>query len=152
MSEETSVLPAVRWRFEDIEEGMSAPACRFTMDQGRYDAYNQLIHEINPLHFDKGFAQGLGFEDIVVAGVYTFSFIPLMIEALLEESAVIRSIDVTFRRPIYLNETIVQKAHVRKKIQSEKMNCVEFEVLVCDSLDRAATEALVVVEFQPSYE
>jgi len=139
-----------RLGFSEISEGASLPECRIRMDPERYGAYNRLVDEINPLHFDRDFARALGFEDIVVAGIYSFSFIPGMIESLLEESARIRSIEIVFRSPLYLGETIVQRALVKRKVEAEGTRWVELKVSVEDTRGRTTTEASVTVEFPSS--
>lgn len=149
MSQDRGVGPQGRLGFSEISEGTSLPECRIRMDPERYGAYNRLVDEINPLHFDRDFARALGFEDIVVAGIYSFSFIPRMIESVLEESARIRSIEIVYKSPLYVGEEIVQRALVKRKVEAEGTRWVELEVSVRDRRGRTTTEASVIVEFQP---
>ena len=134
-------------RFEDIQEGERLPELRRQMDRETYLAYNRLTKEINPLHFDQAYAQRLGFREIVVAGVYTFSFIPKMVEDWLGDAGFIRRIEIHYRNPIYLGGTIVQKALVRKKRVEPDQKWIECEVTVEDEEGNLLTSAAVTVEF-----
>jgi len=136
-----------RLRFEDIQEGDRLPEARLRMDRETYLAYNRLVQEINPLHFDQAYARRLGFREIVVAGVYTFSFIPKMVEDWVGDSGAVGRIDIQYRNPIYLGNTIVQKAHVRKKSADPDKKWMECEVAVEDEEGNPLTRAVVTVEF-----
>jgi len=133
--------------FEKIREGAMLPEYRIRMDRETYFAYNRLVNEINPLHFDKDYAVKLGFRDIVVAGVYTFSFIPKMIEDWAGESGRICGIDIKYEHPIYVEETIVHKAYVKEKTSRHNRNYVACEVSVEDSQGNRVTSAVVTIEF-----
>lgn len=139
------MAPAVR--FEDIREGDRLPELRRPMDRETYLAYNRLVKEINPLHFDLAYARRLGFREIVVAGVYTFSFIPKMVEDWMGDAGCIRRIEIHYRNPIYLGNTIVQQARVRKKRAEGDKQWIECEVEVADEQGHPLTGATVTVEF-----
>jgi acyl dehydratase len=133
--------------FEEIREGDRLPEYSVRMDRNTYFEYNRLINNINPLHSDQDYARRLGFKDIVVAGVYTFSFIPKMIEGWLEGPFMIRGIEIRYRNPIYIGETIVQKAHVRKKVSEGKKKYIECKFVVEDEGGNELTCASVTVDF-----
>jgi acyl dehydratase len=132
--------------FEKIKQGDWLPEMRVKMDRDTYFAYNRLVKEINPLHFDREYAKTLGYRDIVVAGVYTFSFITRMIEDWLGDSGWISSTRVRFKNPAYIDETIVQTARVIRKFKKDKARHVECEILVKDMDGKELTSALVDVE------
>jgi len=133
--------------FEDIREGDRLPEYSVRMDRDTYFVYNRLINNINPLHSDEDYARRLGFKDIVVAGVYTFSFIPKMIEDWLEGPFMIRGVEIRYRNPIYIGETIVQKAHVVKKVEEGDKRYLKCEVSVEDGKGEQLTSAVVFVDF-----
>lgn len=132
--------------FEKVREGDLLAERRIRMDRGTYFAYNKLVTEINPLHFDADYSRRLGFRDIVVAGVYTFSFIPKMVEDWAGEAGRISGIEIKYIAPVYIDETIVQKGRVTgKTVEGAKR--LECEVVVEDSAGATLTEAVVTVEF-----
>jgi acyl dehydratase len=133
--------------FEEIQEGDRLPEYRVQIDRETYFAYNKLINEINPLHFDKDYANKLGFRDIVVAGVYTFSFIPKMIEDWIGESGKICGIDIKYQNPIYIKETIIQDAHVKEKVKEDHKKYIKCEVSVHDMEGKELSSAVVIVDF-----
>ncbi len=133
--------------FEEIKEGDRLPTERIGMDREEYFSYNRLVKEINPLHFTKKYAEKLGFKDIVVAGVYTFSFIPRMIESWAGEAGRISGIDIRYENPVYIEETIVQKAHVKRKVAQEGEKYVLCEVSVEDGEGNLLSVAEVTVDF-----
>jgi len=138
---------AITDRFDAIREGERIPELRVTMDRETYFSYNKLFHEINPLHFDLAYAQRLGFPDIVVAGVYTFSFIPRMLEAWAGPAGRIGTMDIRYQRPILIEAVVVHGAWVRKKIVEAGRRRVECEVKVTDEAGEVYTTAIVTMNF-----
>jgi len=133
--------------FDHVQEGDTLPECRITMHGERYFAYNKLVNEINPLHFDREYAGKLGYRDIVVAGVYTFSFIPKMIENWVGESGRIRSIDIRFQSPVYIEDTIIHTAYVKEKYSGDDARYIKCQVSAHNTEGHCVTSALVSVSF-----
>ena len=133
--------------FEEIKEGDELPVCQVKMDRENYMEYNRLVNEINPIHFDVEHARKLGFRDIVIAGVFTFSFIPRMIEEWLGKQGTIEAVEITYHNPVYIEDVISHKAHVRKKSVKDNKPCVELEVSVDDNEGNVLTSAIVTACF-----
>lgn len=111
------------------------------MDRNLYSQYNHLISELNPLHLYKAYARYLGYQNIVVAGIYTFSFLPQTIEKLIDAgTGKITNINVVYKNPIYINTTIVQTM-IKKK--QENKNYIEYEILVHDMDKNLLTQAMI---------
>ncbi|MBC2716024.1 MAG: MaoC family dehydratase [Desulfobacteraceae bacterium] len=140
---ENSIIDVKTIRFEDIQEGDHFLETRIKVDRDTYSEYNRLIHEFNPLHFSKTYANYLGFRNIVVAGIYTFSFIPQIIEKWAGKTVRITNINIIYKNPIYINETIVQKALISKKYSKENKNYIECEIIVNDMDGNLLTQAMV---------
>lgn len=132
--------------FETISSGDALPEARIVMEPDTYFAYNRLVNEINPLHFDKQYAQSLGYKDIVVAGVYTFSFIPQMVETWVGGADNIRTVNVRFHNPVYIGETIILNARVTGKRRMEDGNMVDVEVTANDSAGALLISATVAAD------
>ncbi len=114
--------------FENINEGDIIPAFTVKMDRTTYFKYNKLVNEINPLHFDEKYAKSLGFRDIVVAGVYTFSFIPKIITDWIGEPGRIKNIEIKYIKPAYIEDEVTYKGVVKSKRLVENRKVVECEV------------------------
>ncbi len=99
---------------DKIKVGDKIPPYKVKIRKEIYKKYNRLINEINPLHFNKNYAQKLGFKDIVVAGNFTFSYIPKWLINWSGDISSIKKISVKFENPIYLNEEIIHKGTITK--------------------------------------
>ncbi|HUT52948.1 MAG TPA: MaoC/PaaZ C-terminal domain-containing protein [bacterium] len=130
--------------FQSIQVGDALPELRATMDRETYFAYNQLIRNMNPLHSDQNYAMRMGYRDIVVAGVYTFSFIPKMIEDWIGPAGRVAAIAIKYASPIYIGGTIVQTARVTRKSSSPPS--LEIEVTVRDLNGNTLKSATVKLE------
>ncbi len=116
--------------FENIRKGDRLPGCEVKMDRKTYFAYNMLVNEINPLHFDENYAQGLGYKDIVVAGVYTFSFIPRMITKWIGEPGKIQSIGIKYNEPIYIEDVVTYSGIVKRKYVKDNQKFINCEISI----------------------
>lgn len=99
---------------ETIKVGDQIPEYSVFIDEKMYKKYNRLVGEINPLHFNKNYAKKLGFEDIVVAGNFTFGYIPKWIIDWTGDIACIDQISVYFEKPVFINDQIKHKGKVTK--------------------------------------
>jgi acyl dehydratase len=133
--------------FDDIREGDHFPEYPIRMDRETYFEYNELVKNINPLHSNEEYAQKLGFRDIVVAGVYTFSFIPRMIEEWLSSPVRFKKIEIRYQSPVYPDAVIVHKARVIKKVERDGQRLIECEVTVEDEDGERLTVAAATLEF-----
>jgi acyl dehydratase len=117
-------------KFEDIKENGEIPPLIITLDKEKYKLYNRMVNEINPLHFNKKYAQSIGFKTIVVAGVFTYSFLPKMLVDWTGEPASIKKIQVRFEDPAYPGDTLTHEGIVKKKrvVNGEQLLDCEFWV------------------------
>lgn len=116
--------------FENIKNEDRILSYKVKMDRKTYFEYNKLVSEINPLHFDKKYAQQLGFKNIVVAGVYTFSFIPKMITEWIGEPDNIQSIEIKYNKPIYIEDIITYYGTVKRKYVKDNKIFIDCEITV----------------------
>jgi len=132
--------------FEDIKVGDELPELRVPMDRETYFAYNKMKGEINPLHFDEKYAKKLGFPDVVVAGIYTYSFIPRLVEEWIGEAGFVSGVDIRYISPVLIEETIVHRARVINKVEEDGARRADVEVVVEDESGKELTQAVVTVE------
>ena len=95
-----------------------------------YKRYNRFVKEINPLHFNKKYATSIGFRDIVVAGVFTYSFFVRPILEWLNDISAVKQVKIRYHNPIYIEDEITQGATIVKKYVKEGAKLVECEMWV----------------------
>ncbi len=103
----------------NLKIGDSIPNYSVIIDKKTYLQYNRLIKEINPLHFNKKYAQKMGFDDIVIAGNFLYAYLLKWIVNWVRNINYIKKINIKFLNPVYLNEEIV---HSGKIIDISKKN------------------------------
>ncbi|GAG63566.1 unnamed protein product [marine sediment metagenome] len=96
----------------NIEIGQEIPPFKVKIEKKVYGKYNRLIHEINPLHLNLNYAKKLGFDNIVIAGNFLFSFITKWIIDWVDDIKLIKSITMQFEKPVYIDEEIVYKGKI----------------------------------------
>ncbi len=103
-----------RVKFEDIKIGDEIPPLKIKLTPEKNKFYNRLVKEINPLHFNVDYAKGLGYKDIVVAGVFTSSFFVKLITDWIGEYK-IKEFEIFFYDPAYLNDELTHEGRVIMK-------------------------------------
>ena len=114
----------------NIGIGDEIPPFSIKIDWPMYKKYNRLVHEINPLHFNEKYAQKLGYRTIVVAGVFTSSFFLRSILSWLKDPTHVTNYEIRFHDPVYLDDTITQRARVANKYEKEGKQIIEFDVWI----------------------
>jgi acyl dehydratase len=135
----------VTMRFQDVQEGDFAPELRVVMERERYFAYNALVKNINPLHSDRAYARTLGFDDVVVAGVYTYSFMTRVVEDWVGGDGRISSVEISYQHPVLIGESVIYTARVARK--EERDRGLELEVQAKNTAGAICTRAAVRVVF-----
>ncbi len=100
---------------------------KVTVENKKYMRYNRIIGEINPIHFNKSYAIKLGFDNIVVAGNFLFTYIPKWLINWTGDPTAIKEITVEFENPVYIDDQIVHKGKIID-IKLEK----DQKTVVCD--------------------
>ena len=97
----------------------------FPVTEKVYSGFCGIFNDRNPLHTDKSYARGKGFDDVVMHGNILNGFISFFVgECLPVKNVVLHSQVIRYHNPFYLNETLrldVEIANV-----SESVRCVEF--------------------------
>ncbi|MHA1232727.1 MAG: MaoC family dehydratase [Candidatus Helarchaeota archaeon] len=96
----------------EIKVGDEIPPYKVRIDAKVYKKYNRLINEINPLHFNRNYAQKLGFRDIVVAGNFTFMFIPKWLLEWAGDIKSLKKVSVKFNNPVYLGDELIHTGKI----------------------------------------
>lgn len=133
--------------FDDVEIGEEVPPFTVQMDRDMYKQYNRLVHEINPLHFNEKYAQGLGFKAIVVAGVFTYSYFLRPILSMMKKPSAIKKIQIRFHEPVYIEDTITHRTIIRKKYTQDGVPHLDCEVWVENQDGQKVTSGTVTLIF-----
>lgn len=115
---------------KELEIGQEIAPFSITIGWNTYKKYNKLVHEINPLHFNETYAQQLGYKTIVVAGVFTASFFLRPILNLNKDPLSIIKYHIHYHDPVYIGDTITQRARITKKYEKSGRWFLEFDVWV----------------------
>ncbi len=113
----------------NFEIGQKIPPFKVKIEKKVYGKYNRLIHEINPLHFNLNYAKKLGFDNIVIAGNFLFSFITKWIIDWVDDIKLIKNISMQFGKPVYIDEEIVCKGKI-----VEIQNVGNKKIIICKYL------------------
>ena len=105
-------MKSIKLNPDDLKVGQEIPAYQVNVEYQNYRKYNRLVKEINPIHFNKKYAQKLGFNTIVVAGNFLFTYIPKWIIDWVGDVNAIKKITVKFENPVYINDEIIHKGKI----------------------------------------
>ena len=118
------------YKFEDIKVGLE---CEFTgeITKEKMDAFLNITGDINSLHNDKEFALSKGYEDRVVYGMLTSSFLSTLAGVYLPgKYSLIHSVEILFKKPVYLKDSpLTIKGKVIDKNEMFKEFTIKYEIL-----------------------
>jgi len=135
-------------KFENIKVGAEITPLSVRMDKKNYKLYNRMVKEINPLHFNKNYAKSLGFEDIVIAGVFTYSFFPKILVDWSQDPTSLKKITVRFNAPAYPGDIITHKGVIIKKYKQADEKLIECEVWAENQKGEKLTTAVALLSLK----
>lgn len=92
-----------------------------------YSSFQQCSNDFNPLHVDQAYAESKGFSGCVMYGNILNAFISHFVGMLLPSKEVmIQSQDISFHKPVYLNDEIMLEATV--DTISEAVNIIVYKL------------------------
>lgn len=92
-----------------------------------YYSFQRCSNDYNPLHTDTAFASKKGFEDCVMYGNILNCFISHFVGMLLpSRDVMIQSQDISFHKPVYLNDEIQLEAGI--DTVSEAVNIINYKL------------------------
>jgi acyl dehydratase len=94
-------------RFEDVRVGDALPESARVVTREDVKAYADASGDQNPLHQDDDVARAAGFPGIIAHGMFTMGHLASALAAWAGGGAAIARIQVQFRAPVFLGETIV---------------------------------------------
>ena len=115
-------------KFKEIQVGDSASIERIISLED-IEAFSNLTGDKNPIHVDQKFAEKGKFGAPVAHGMLTSSFISTLIGMTLPgEGSIITNINLDFRKPVFIDDSICTTIEVIKKIELSKQVLVKLTV------------------------
>lgn len=117
------------YRFEDLKIGMSE-SFTVTVTEEMMNSFLLLSGDDNPLHNDREFAISQGYNDKVVYGLLTTSFISKLVGVLLPgKYCLIQGIELKYSKPVYVGDILIVKGTVDELHESVKRMTVKAEII-----------------------
>lgn len=116
------------YRFEDLKIGKEE-YFTVTVTEEMMKQFLELSGDSNPLHNDREFALSQGYQDKVVYGLLTTSFISKLVGVLLPgKYCLLQGIDVKYSRPVYVGDILIVKGIVDELHESVKRCSIKVEI------------------------
>jgi len=97
----------------------------FTLNEKIYNGFIELFNDRNPMHVDEEYARSNGFSSKVMHGNILNGFISFMAgECLPEKNIILISQEINYKKPVYLNDTLILSMEIVN--MSESVNAADF--------------------------
>lgn len=117
------------YRFEDLQVGQSI-SFSVTITEEMMENFLSLSGDENPLHCDREFALSQGYQDKVVYGLLTTSFISRLIGVLLPgRYCLLQGIELKYTKPVYVGDILIVKGIVDELHESVKRMTLKVEII-----------------------
>ena len=117
------------YQFEDLKVGQSI-SFSVTVTSEMMDSFLNLSGDENPLHCDRDFALSQGYQDRVVYGLLTTSFISKLIGVLLPgKYCLLQGIELKYTKPVYVGDILIVKGTVDELHESVRRMTLKVEIL-----------------------
>ena len=117
------------FRFEDLVIGLEQ-YFSVTITEEMMKQFLDLSGDINPLHNDADFAIAQNYQDKVVYGLLTTSFISKLVGVLLPgKYCLLQGIDVKYSRPVYVGDILIVRGIVDELHPSVKRAVIKVEII-----------------------
>jgi 3-hydroxybutyryl-CoA dehydratase len=117
------------YRFEDLKIGKEE-FFTVTVTEEMMKSFLDLSGDTNPLHNDDEFAQKQGYQNKVVYGLLTTSFISRLVGVMLPgKYCLLQGIDVKYTKPVYVGDILIVKGIVDELHQSVQRAVIKIEII-----------------------
>lgn len=103
----------MRRAYDDVVVGDALPETSRLVTREDVKAYADVSGDQNPLHQDEEVARAAGFPTIVAHGMFTMGHLASAVVTWAGETEALTSMQVAFRAPVFVGETIVAGGSVR---------------------------------------
>lgn len=100
-------------QFQELVEKSQAIEVTYHVTPEVYFGFQRISSDYNPLHTDEAFAKSKGFPERVMYGNILNGFVSHFVGmALPSRDVMIQTQDIQYRKPVYLNDTILLKSEI----------------------------------------
>ncbi|MCF0142117.1 MAG: MaoC family dehydratase N-terminal domain-containing protein [Parasporobacterium sp.] len=116
------------YTYEEINTGHQE-SFNVTVTREMCDSFRNITGDINPLHKDKETAESRGYEDTVVFGMLTASFLSTLAGVYLPgERSLIQQVEVKFSKPVFPGDELTVTGKVSEKNDTFRFIVLKVEI------------------------
>lgn len=116
------------YNFEDLKEGLNE-SFNVTVTQEMLDKFLSITGDTNPMHISDEYARTRGYNERIVYGMLTASFISTLAGVYLPgKNCLILGVETNFIKPVYVNDELTVKGTVEKTYP--RMGVVDIKVSI----------------------
>ena len=119
-----------KYKFEDIKIGLQEEF-QVSITEEMMKAFCKITGDINPLHNDINYAKAKGYNETVVYGMLTSSFLSTLAGVYLPgEYSLIHSVEILFKKPVFISDNpLTSKGEVIEINDVFKQLTIKYEIL-----------------------
>ncbi len=119
-----------QYKFEDIKIGLEE-TFQVNLTEDKVKAFCKITGDTNPLHNDLDYAKSKGYEEKVVYGMLTSSFLSTLAGVYLPgKYSLIHSVEILFKKPVFLSDSpLTIKGRIIEINEIFKQFIIRFEIL-----------------------
>lgn len=116
------------YRFQDLQLGLTESfECTVTAEM--METFRRITGDINPLHKDTQYAKEHGFEDCVVYGMLSASFISTLGGVYLPgKYCLIQSVETKFVKPVFVGDVLTVSGTVKELNDTVQQAVIKVEI------------------------
>lgn len=118
------------YKFEDIKIGMKEKF-QVSITEDMVNSFCKITGDVNPLHNDLEYAKSKGYQEKVVYGMLTSSFLSTLAGVYLPgKYSLIHSVEILFKKPVLISDSpLTIKGKVIEINESFRQFTIRFEIL-----------------------
>lgn len=129
--------------YEELQVGL-AQEFEVKITQNMMEQFRSITGDINPLHNDKEFAKGKGYNGVVVFGMLVSSFYSTLAGVYLPgERSLIQSIDIKMVKPVFVEDTLIIRGEVQERHDAFKM--IRLKCQITNQLGKKVSKAVMQI-------
>lgn len=116
------------YTFDEIKIGQRE-SFSVTVTEAERDKFREITGDVNPLHNDPEYARSMGHEKCVAFGMLSAAYLSTLAGVYLPgKKSLIQKTEVSFRKPVYVGDTLVITGEVTDKNDTFKIIEVKTEI------------------------
>jgi acyl dehydratase len=122
-----SITSSIRY-FDEVEEGSELPSLVKDIKLEQLGMYAAASWDIQPLHYDSGTAQRLGFRAALADGPMVTAFLVQVVTDWMGIHGIFKAIHVSYRGAVFPDGRLTCKGKVVRKYQAGEVHLIECTV------------------------